>query len=319
MSDLTKSIATCSSKDGPSTSEPKPKTMSPAQIAANRRNAQKSTGPKTARGRAISKMNAFKHGLLGKEVLVRGRHASESQREFRSLLAQFREHLAPVGPLEEMLVDLIVTTHWRLRRVVKAEAGEIALNVDAGHWQRTRQDPWFETIKWDALGDPVSAMRNSALGNSLMENELKAVHASVEQIGELTEAAIQTVIFHGKPYGLTRDLEELRLSLQQNPEGLEPGALRARQKEQALAYINKQLRLIAWDKAACEEHERNEESARQAAAVLPSSEVLDKIMRYETKLERQLYRAMNQLERLQRQRLGESIPPPVSLEVTENT
>jgi len=174
-------------------------------------------------------------------------------------------------------------------------------------------------MKWAALGDPVSAMRNSALGNSLMENELKAVHASVEQIGELTEAAIQTVIFHGKPYGLTRDLEELRLSLQQNPEGLEPGALRARQKEQALAYINKQLRLIAWDKAACEEHERNEESARQAAAVLPSSEVLDKIMRYETKLERQLYRAMNQLERLQRQRLGESIPPPVSLEVTENT
>jgi len=70
---------------------------------------------------------------------------------------------------------------------------------------------------------------------------------------------------------------------------------------------------------ACEEHERNEESARQAAAVLPSPEVLDKIRRYETKLERQLYRAMNQLERLQRQRLGESIPPPVSLEVTENT
>jgi hypothetical protein len=40
-----------------------------------------------------------------------------------------------------------------------------------------------------------------------MENELKAVRASVEQSGELTEAAIQTVIFHGKPYGLTRDLE----------------------------------------------------------------------------------------------------------------
>ena len=152
-------------------SEPKAKTMSPAQIAANRRNAQKSTGPKTARGRAIAKMNALKHGMLGKDVLVRGRHASESQREFRSLLAQFREHLAPVGPLEEMLVDQIVTTHWRLRRAVKAEAGAIALSVDDGHWQRTRHDPWFETLKWDIFGDPTLAMRNSALGNSMMLKE----------------------------------------------------------------------------------------------------------------------------------------------------
>jgi len=166
-------------------------------------------------------MNAFKHGLLGKEVLVKGRHAGESQREFRSFLAQFHEHLAPVGPLEEMLVDPIVTMHWRMRRVVKAEAGEIASNVDDGHWQRTRHDPWFETMKWDALGEPVHAMQNSAMGNSIMENELKAVRASVEQSGELKEAAIQTVVFQSKPYGLTRDLEELRLKLQKNPDGLE--------------------------------------------------------------------------------------------------
>ena len=41
------------------------------------------------------------------------------------------------------------------------------------------------------------------------------------------------------------------------------------------------------------------------------------MMRYETKLERQIYRAMNQLERLQRQRLGEIIPPPLTVEVTD--
>ena len=33
-----------------------------------------------------------------------------------------------------MLVDQIVTTHWRLRRALKAESGEIALSVDNGHW-----------------------------------------------------------------------------------------------------------------------------------------------------------------------------------------
>ena len=63
--------------------------------------------------------------------------------------------------------------------------------------------------------------------------------------------------------------------------------------------------------------EEAEEDARQAAAVLPSEAVLDKILRYETKLERQMYRAMAQLERVQRMRRGEAIPAPLAVEVSE--
>ena len=44
--------------------------------------------------------------------------------------------------------------------------------------------------------------------------------------------------------------------------------------------------------------------------------MLDKILRYEAALERQLYRAMNQLERLQRRRQGETIPAPLSMEIS---
>jgi hypothetical protein len=43
---------------------------------------------------------------------------------------------------------------------------------------------------------------------------------------------------------------------------------------------------------------------------------VDKILRYETALERQLFRAMTELERLQRRRLGENAPPPVTAEVS---
>lgn len=49
---------------------------------------------------------------------------------------------------------------------------------------------------------------------------------------------------------------------------------------------------------------------------LPSVEVLDKILRYETKLERQQFRAMAQLERLQRMRKGEAVPPPMAVAVS---
>ncbi len=46
---------------------------------------------------------------------------------------------------------------------------------------------------------------------------------------------------------------------------------------------------------------------------LPSADATDKILRYEAHLDRQLYRAMDQLERLQRQRRGENVPPPLNI------
>ena len=51
--------------------------------------------------------------------------------------------------------------------------------------------------------------------------------------------------------------------------------------------------------------------------MLPSPEVLDKIMRYETTLQRQMYRAMSQLERMQRMRQGEAVSAPMMMEVSE--
>lgn len=56
-------------------------------------------------------------------------------------------------------------------------------------------------------------------------------------------------------------------------------------------------------------------NSRMASLALPSSDSIDKILRCETTIERQLYRAINQLERLQRQRKGDSVPPPVNIEV----
>jgi hypothetical protein len=292
------------------------KTMSLKQLAANRRNAQKSTGPKTPNGQAVSKMNALKHGILSKEVLVRGKHARENEREFYALQARFREHLKPVGPLEEMLVDRIVTAHWRLRRALKAESGHIALNVDNGHWRRSNYIPSVVSITpLGKLKDPYYEMTKSTLGNGILECELYKVRASVEKEGELTDAAIQGVLkeFGVIPNRLTKDLGEFHSRLLQNPDGLDGSALRAQQKEQTLNFIDGRLDYISRGKSACEEREKMEEDARQAADVLPSPEVLEIILRYETKLDRQMYRDMILLERLQRRRLGEAVPPPLAM------
>ena len=49
---------------------------------------------------------------------------------------------------------------------------------------------------------------------------------------------------------------------------------------------------------------------------LPPKEAVDKILRYETAIERQLYRAINELERLQRRRRGDIVPPPIHVELS---
>lgn len=294
-----------------------PKTMTPKQLAANRRNAAKSTGPRTHQGKAVSKLNALKHGILSKEVLVRGLSYQESQREFAALHQRFQDQLQPAGPVEEMLVDQIVTTHWRLRRALTAEAGEIALSVDGGHQQRSRApDPKALWAGWGWMGaDPVPNMQESSLGVGVLKAWLRNARQQVEADGELTEAAIGCL--GEQPNRLKQQLAKLRDELRQNPESVAPATLRERNRQRALTFLDTRRAELEWLEARCKRREEKEEESRQAAAVLPSLETLERILRYETKLERQQYRAMAQLERLQRMRQGEAVPAPLSVEVSE--
>src|SRR3954470_21927433 len=82
------------------------------RLAVNRRNAARSTGPRTPEGKAVVALNALKHGLLSREALVKG----ESEAELVAFGKRMRAQLAPVGELELLLADGVVSTAWRLRR-----------------------------------------------------------------------------------------------------------------------------------------------------------------------------------------------------------
>ena len=96
---------------------------SEAKITANRRNARKSTGPRTNEGKGRSRMNAIRHGLTADETLIAGEDFSEYAGFFREML----DHFEPDGPLESSLVERITIALWRLKRVTKLEAGMFAL------------------------------------------------------------------------------------------------------------------------------------------------------------------------------------------------
>jgi hypothetical protein len=69
------------------------KIVSPLQQAANRQNAQKSTGPTTDEGKAASSRNALKHGLLARDIVVADPAFAESREEFDALLAALADEL----------------------------------------------------------------------------------------------------------------------------------------------------------------------------------------------------------------------------------
>ncbi len=88
------------------------------QIEANRRNSRRSTGPRTRAGKAESKKNAMKHGLLAEEVVVLGEDPVEFSGVFENLVNEFQ----PQGPLERQLVERVTACMWRLRRLYRVEA-----------------------------------------------------------------------------------------------------------------------------------------------------------------------------------------------------
>ena len=293
-------------------------TTSAAQREANRANCQRSTGPKTAEGKAISRMNAVTHGILSAQVVVQGLQVRERRKDFQELRKRLWAELAPVGTVEEMLVDRIATAHWRMRRALMAEAGEIVLSVDGGHWARTKREPAAFEPRFHGFRDAVTEMEQSARGLSHLMDALVELRRDVTREEELTEAALDRFRrrLGGTDNSLTRELAELRkgLTTTSGPSGGD--AVREEHRRLVLGRIEGRLNLYRELSGECEEREEKEEAARQAAGVLPSPAVLDKILRYEGTVERQLYRAMNQLERLQRRRNGEAIPPPVTMDVS---
>jgi hypothetical protein len=74
------------------------KKISEKKLQANRRNAQKSTGPKTPEGKARSSRNAIKHGLLAQQILIDDDDdPNEKQEDFDQLLQGLIEDYQPSG------------------------------------------------------------------------------------------------------------------------------------------------------------------------------------------------------------------------------
>ena len=99
------------------------------QLVANRANAKNSTGPKTAAGKARSRMNACRHGLTAEDIVA----PCESPERFEALRAALWEQFDPGPGLESVLVDRLVSCLWRLNRVPLMERESFRSGIELGY------------------------------------------------------------------------------------------------------------------------------------------------------------------------------------------
>ena len=141
------------------------------QIAANRRNAQASTGPKSAAGKAASTANALVHGFTAARTLVL---ADEDEEVFHALRQDVIASLDPLDTVQAALAQRIAVLLWRLERASRLEA-EI-FEYGEMRTQRSRERAQEEGEPGDPCGsDEDDEMRAGApLAALLVEDEASA-------------------------------------------------------------------------------------------------------------------------------------------------
>jgi len=96
------------------------------QLAANRANAKRSTGPKSKRGKKRSRANAMTHGLTAKQIIVQGETTEQFEELREGLIADF----APGTTIEFELIDHLAALLLRRRRPRVVEAAVLKKLID---------------------------------------------------------------------------------------------------------------------------------------------------------------------------------------------
>ena len=126
--------------------------ISEKQLAANRQNALKATGPRTPEGKARSSQNSTIHGLFSEHVVAKG----ESKKKFKAFRDEFLAELDPVGLLEGFLAQSIVCSAWRLARIVRIEREMMDSYITDCHQRAVKRGedldfpPFGRAFRWDS-------------------------------------------------------------------------------------------------------------------------------------------------------------------------
>jgi hypothetical protein len=158
------------------------------QIEANRLNAQKSSGPRTAEGKASSAQNALKTGIDAQSTIIRGEHIADLE----TLTAEYFQRFRPQTPEQRHYVDSLIRDDWQLRRLAKADAQiweramnrayQLDKNAPLGH-AFEMDDKHF--VRLQRRIDSIQRSYKAAL------HELRLLQAEQQAVDKLIDSACQ--------------------------------------------------------------------------------------------------------------------------------
>ncbi len=275
-------------------------TVSERKLQANRENAKKSTGPKTPRGKAYSRRNALKHGLFVRHI-TDFEALREDPWEFQALINGLWDQYQPIGKAEEIEVERIALCCWRLKRSWRYEN---AVNLAARRDFVRRE-----------LGEEEPYCKERDKEEQAVILQLQSAKKELEETSEVSQELKQR-IFAIMP-GFEAVWSELEKAAQERVN--EPDVTKMFRKlspqwpSWALAIVSDGIARL---EPLSSRRWINVIETAVGQIAIPNTDVVDKILRYEAMTEKSLSRALDRLERLQRRRRGELVPPPLSVHLT---
>jgi hypothetical protein len=291
------------------------KSVTPAKVAANRTNAEKSTGPKSAAGKRFASRNSITHGIFTQELLLPGESKTTFDRVREELITDF----APVGFREFAQVGIYFANYWRLGRLYRGEAGEITQHL-------CEVNPAVELATSEHSRQYVQATADL--------KELEKIEGQISRQARVSSENLEWL--RKLPYGepaknfvlaieLVRDAESRedrrpgREETSSVTEGQEPASAESAATSPKDGGFARDLlldRLESLKRTICQQIGYHGQypvlklEAKKNALHVPQEAVLNRFMRYENHCVDNMTAAANRLERMQRLRRGDAVCPP---------
>ncbi len=288
--------------------------ISERKILANRQNALKSTGPKTPQGKSHSRKNSLKHGFYAKDLRTAFPLGIEDPRDFEKLHADLRNEWQPVGVSEEGEIEQIAVSIWRRRRQCHFENADfrLALLEVKRSTKRSKDDDDEVALRLLMNAEEQLKTRGEILQE--LKDEIFAAAPSLreawmafEDISRLMaielENSEQAAASKRRRHSVTKAIP-VESSAEKYDEQRMARFVGFQTVDFAIALLKRGM--------AIREAILNAQYRQNS---IPSDDSLNRILRYSGMIDRDLNRAYDRLERLQRRRKGEFVPPSLNLNV----
>jgi hypothetical protein len=288
---------------------------------------RRGTGPRTNAGKKRSRQNSFKHGLYSKDVLLPG----EPREEYRSLLNRIRRDLQPVGTVEINIVDEYVVNEWHKRRMLLAEGAEIQKSrvFLVSDQERAYRVEEAEIIRSGAVCSEglITKIENPDILERCLDL-LKQLKSGIKDDGldfVDAEEILNALYSESEKNPLFINLRDIYLhiltSIQCADQSVQPENNASLEKNRLnifLRHLSREIKRLHH----CKKHRESMESVRMELVALsrsiPDEKQLNRFSGYQSARSRESDRLLSRLERRQRMRLGQSLPPQIDVSVSSD-